>query len=99
MDIDIDIDIDNDFRANRLWLKNTFAYLFEIAGEYYKVTNIIYWIEVLPFVGLKESIIGKYSTGSIAQLLRDLQTVQNVCKSHKSWAISPVLYLVWKCSN
>ena len=28
----------------------------------------------------------------------DLQTVQNVCKSHKSWAIFPVLYLVLKFS-
>ena len=59
---------------------------------------LIYWIEVLPFVELNESIVGncqtKKSTQDTAQLLRDLQTVQSVCKSRKSWAISPVLYLV-----
>ena len=59
---------------------------------------IIYWIEVLSFEGLKDSIIANFQTikrtGDIAQLLRDLQTVQNVCKSRKSWAISPVLYFV-----
>ena len=38
------------------------------------------------------------STEDIAQLMCDLQTVQNVCKSHKSWAIFPVLYLVLKFS-
>ena len=37
---------------NILWLTDTFAYLFGFPGEYYKVTIIIYWIEVLPFVGL-----------------------------------------------
>ena len=42
--------------ANILWLLDTFAYLFRFPGEYYKVTIIIYWIEVLPFVGLKEYI-------------------------------------------
>ena len=55
-------------------------------------------IEILLFVGLKESIIGNFqknlSTGDTAQLLRDLQTVQNVCKSRNSWPISHVLYLV-----
>ena len=40
------------FRANILWLTDTFAYLFGFPGEYYKVTIIIYWIEVLPFVRL-----------------------------------------------
>ena len=29
-------------------------------------------------------------------LLRDLQTVQNFCKSRKSWTIYPLLYLFWK---
>ena len=45
-------------RANILWLRETFEYLFRFPGDYYKVTTIVYWIEVLPFVGLKESIIG-----------------------------------------
>ena len=30
--------------ANILRLTHTFAYLFVFPGEYYKVTNIIYWI-------------------------------------------------------
>ena len=55
---------------------------------------------ILPFVGLKESIIENFqkipSTGDIAQLLQDLQTVQNFCESCKICAISLVLYLVWK---
>ena len=42
------------FWANILWLTYTFAYLFGFPGEYYKVTILIYWIEVLPFVGLKD---------------------------------------------
>jgi hypothetical protein len=49
-------------RENILWLTDTFAYLFRFSGEYYKVTIIIYWIEVLPFVGLKESITGNVQT-------------------------------------
>ena len=48
--------------ANILWLTDTFAYLFILPGEYYKVTIIIYWIEVLPFVELKESMIGNFQT-------------------------------------
>ena len=47
---------------NILWLIETFVYLFELPGEYYKVTIIIYWIEVLPFVGLKESLIWNFQT-------------------------------------
>ena len=35
---------------------------FIFAGEYYKVTILIYWTEVLPFVGLKESIIRNLQT-------------------------------------
>ena len=54
----------------------------------------------MPFLGLKESIIGNFQqnlrTGDTAQLLRDLQTVQNVCKSCNNWAISHVFYLVCK---
>ena len=46
--------------ANILWLTDTFAYLFVFPGEYYKETIIFYWIELLPFVGLKESIIGNF---------------------------------------
>ena len=79
--------------ANILWLTDTFPYLSEFSGIYHKVNINIYWIEVLPFVELKESIIGNfqtiYSTEDIAQFLRDLQTVQNVCKSRKSCALSP----------
>ena len=45
-----------------MWLTDTFAYLFEVPGEYYKVTIINYWIELLPFVGLKESLIGNFQT-------------------------------------
>ena len=54
----------------------------------------------MPFVGIKEPIVENFqtikSTGDIAQLLHDLQTEQHVCKSRKSWAISPVLYPVWQ---
>ena len=39
-----------------------FAYDKVSPGEYYKVPIIIYWIEVLPFVGLKESIIKNFQT-------------------------------------
>ena len=49
-------------RANILWLTDTYAYLFRFPGEYYKITIIIYWVEVLPFVGLKEFIIGNLQT-------------------------------------
>ena len=45
-----------------MWLTDTFAYLFEFPGEYYKVTMTIYGTEVLPSVGLKESIIRNFQT-------------------------------------
>ena len=50
----------NDKGAKTVWLTYTFAYLFGLPGEYYKITFIIYWTEVLPFVGLKQSIIGTF---------------------------------------
>ena len=75
-----------------------FIPFFIFPGEYDKVNIIIYWIEVMLFVGLRESIIGNFqtrqSTGDIAQLLRDLQTFFTVSKSRKSWALSPVLCIV-----
>ena len=39
-------------RENILLLTDAFAYNFEFPGECYKVTTIMYWIEVLLFVEL-----------------------------------------------
>ena len=39
-----------------------FSYLFEFPGKYSKVNIITYWIEVLHFVGLKESITENFQT-------------------------------------
>ena len=45
-----------------MWLTDNLAYFFRFPVEYYKVTIIIYLIEVVPFVELKESIIGNFQT-------------------------------------